>query len=89
MLSKVITIIDEVGIHTRPMVIVVQEATKFKAELMIALENGKQANLKSIMSAMSLGVQQYQKVTITAEGIDEEEALLAIENIMREKQLIA
>ena len=68
------TITSETGIHARPATILVQAASKFSSDITLSYE-GKSVNLKSIMGVMSLGVGQNAKVTITANGDDEKEAL--------------
>ncbi len=88
MANKTFVIIDEAGMHARPTSIVVQEATKFKSEITIEF-NGKNANLKSIMSVMALVIKNNQQITINAVGEDAEEALASIEKVMKEKGLIA
>lgn len=73
-----LTVKDPVGLHARPASILVQEATKFESEVSISA-NGKDANLKSIMSVMSLGVKTGEEITIKADGADAEAAIAAIE----------
>ena len=81
------TIIDPVGLHARPASVTVKTATEFKSEIQIH-SKGKSGNLKSIMNVMALGVKQGDEVTITAEGKDAEEALVAIEKTMKKHKLI-
>lgn len=69
---------DPVGLHARPASVLVQEATKFESDITIS-SNGKDGNLKSIMSVMSLGVKTGDEITIKAEGSDAEAAVSAIE----------
>lgn len=87
MVSKKFTITDSAGLHARPASVVVQEATKFSSNLSIEFD-GKTANLKSIMSVMALVVKANQEITIIAEGEDEKNALVSIEKVMQEKNLI-
>lgn len=81
-----LTIKDPVGLHARPASILVQEATKFESDITIS-GNGKDANLKSIMSVMSLGVRTGEEITITAKGADEADALAAIEAAAKTAEL--
>ncbi len=87
MVSKKFVIIDSQGLHARPASVVVQEATKFSSEIKLNF-NGKSANLKSIMSVMALVVKANEEVEIVAEGSDENDAINAIEAIMKDKKLI-
>ena len=80
------TITSETGIHARPATILVQAASKFSSGITLSYE-GKSVNLKSIMGVMSLGVGQNAKVTITANGDDEKEALDTVEETMKKEGL--
>ena len=49
-------------------------------------ENGeKRVNAKSIMGMMSLGLDAGEKVTVSVEGADEEEAMKGIEEYLSKK----
>ncbi|AMB99639.1 phosphocarrier protein HPr [Aerococcus urinaehominis] len=76
----------ETGIHARPATLLVQTASKFQSEITLEYK-GKSVNLKSIMGVMSLGVGQGSDVTITADGEDEEEAMAAIAETMKNEGL--
>lgn len=80
------TITSEAGIHARPATILVQAASKFSSDITLSYE-GKSVNLKSIMGVMSLGVGQNAKVTITANGDDEKEALDTVAETMKKEGL--
>ncbi|AHK22156.1 HPr family phosphocarrier protein [Candidatus Hepatoplasma crinochetorum] len=82
-----IKIIDPIGLHARPASIVVQQASKFKSNIKL-IANGKEANLKSIMSIMALGVKTNTEITIIADGNDAKEALEKIKKTMQENKLI-
>ena len=79
-------IIAETGIHARPATLLVQAASKFGSDINLEY-NGKSVNLKSIMGVMSLGVGQNAKVTITANGDDEKEALDTVAETMKKEGL--
>ena len=79
-------IIAETGIHARPATLLVQAASKFGSDVNLEY-NGKSVNLKSIMGVMSLGVGQNAKVTITANGDDEKEALDTVAETMKKEGL--
>lgn len=81
MASKEFHVVAETGIHARPATLLVQTASKFTSEINLEYK-GKSVNLKSIMGVMSLGVGQGADVVISAEGVDEEEAMTAISELM-------
>jgi phosphotransferase system HPr (HPr) family protein len=50
----------------------------------IRLKHGeKQANAKSIMQVLSLGVKQFGELEITAEGPDEKEAIQTLTTLVK------
>jgi phosphocarrier protein HPr len=88
MTEKEYTIIDEVGIQARTATILVNTANKFSADLSLEYNN-KKANLKSIMSVISLGVTKGSVVKVSASGSDEVEGIAAVTETMKENHLIS
>lgn len=82
-----VKIIDPIGLHARPASIIVQQANKFKSNIKLVV-NGKEANLKSIMSVMALGVKTNTEVKIVVDGDDAKEALEQIKKAMHDHKLI-
>lgn len=73
---------DAVGIHARPAGLLVQEAKKYSSKIMLQV-NGKSAEATKLMAVMSLGVKQGQRVTVSVEGADEDEACRGVEEFFR------
>ena len=70
----------EEGFHARPAGDFSKLASKFKADIVL-FKNGnedKEYNPKSIISIMTMGATQNDSITIQAEGIDEEEAVTSL-----------
>lgn len=84
--KKDFNVIAETGIHARPATLLVQTASKFNSDINLEYK-GKSVNLKSIMGVMSLGVGQGSDVTISIEGTDEAEAMVAITETMQKEGL--
>mgnify|MGYP002627441495 CR=1 FL=1 len=82
-----VKVVDPVGLHARPATIAVNVATKCKSKVNVSYE-GRSVNMKSIMGVMSLGIPTQSEITITCDGEDEEEAITAIENCLREHAVI-
>ena len=82
-MKKEFIIVDPVGLHARPATLLVNEASKFASEAKI-LVGDKEANLKSIMGVLSLGVTRGSLITIRIEGVDEVEALKEITKLLNE-----
>ena len=83
-----VKVIDPVGLHARPATIAVSAASKFGCDVMVQY-NGRQINMKSIMAVMSLGVPTQAEITIVCNGAGEEDAIKAIEDILRGQKVIA
>ena len=74
MISKEITILNEVGLHARPATFFIQKANEFKSLITIAKDERK-VNAKSLLGVLSLGITKGTKVVLSAEGSDEQEAI--------------
>lgn len=74
MYSKAIVVENKTGLHARPASTFVSTALKFKSNISIT-KDSKKVNAKSIILILSLGVSIGSKITITAEGPDEEAAV--------------
>ncbi|MEE1115186.1 MAG: HPr family phosphocarrier protein [Eubacterium sp.] len=73
------------GLETRPIAKLVQVASQYRST--ISLESGtRRVNAKSIMGMMTLGLDNGESVTITAEGPDEREALESIKDYLTQDQ---
>ena len=81
MKKKEVTINNKIGLHARPASLLINNAVQFDSEMKMIYE-GKEANLKSIISLMSLAVGAGEEVTIKVEGKDEDEALSKITSII-------
>lgn len=74
----------ENGLEARPVALLVQAASQFDSSIYIESGN-KKVNAKSIMGMMTLVLQAGEKVIVTADGKDEEEAATSIENYLSDK----
>ena len=81
MYSKTITVNNQVCLHARPATFFIQKANEFKSSIWIEKEERK-VNAKSLLGVLSLGIIKGTDVVIGAEGSDEEEAVLALENLI-------
>lgn len=74
MKSVEIIITNPTGLHTRPGALFVKHAKLFYSDILVK-KGDKVANGKSLMKLMQIGISQKDKITITADGPDEDEAL--------------
>lgn len=76
-------ITDEVGIHARPAGLLNKKAKEFKAIITITA-NGKSAEATKLMALMGLGVRKGTEITVSADGEDEDSAVIAMEEFFKE-----
>jgi phosphocarrier protein len=74
-------VLHEVGLHARPAALFVQTAKQFKSDVKVGKDD-TEVNAKSILSILTLGVNQNTVITIKAEGEDEEEAVTALQELV-------
>lgn len=77
-----VTVINGLGLHTRPSHAVVTAATRFAAEVRLVLD-GREADARSILSVMTLGAGKGARVRIEARGPQAAEAVAALEELFR------
>ena len=79
MIKKPITIRLSSGLEARPVAMLV--ASQYESEIYV--ESGrKKVNAKSIMGMMTLGLDNGEEVTVTANGKDESEAMDGVEKYL-------
>ena len=74
MLSKEVTVQNQVGLHARPATFFIQKTNEFKSAIWIEKEE-RRVNAKSLLGVLSLGITKGTKVNIMADGVDEEMAV--------------
>ena len=72
------------GLEARPVALLVQVASQYGSEIYVESDN-KKVNAKSIMGMMTLGLYAGETVTVSANGVDEEEAIANIEKFLSSK----
>ncbi|MEW9053712.1 MAG: HPr family phosphocarrier protein [Neobacillus sp.] len=85
MVEKQVEVKLKTGLQARPAALFVQEANRFSADVFLE-KDGKKVNAKSIMGLMSLAVGSGVVVNIIADGDDEENALVALEEFVQKEQ---
>ncbi len=78
MVSKSMTINIPKGLEARPVALLVQVASQYESSIYVKIQE-KKVNAKSIMGMMSLGLAEGEKITIIANGPDEDAAVDAID----------
>jgi len=75
-------ITDELGIHARPAGLLVKEAAKFQSDIKIK-KGEKEADAKRIFGIMGLAAKKGDEIVLTADGADEADAIVAIEEFLK------
>ena len=74
MVKKEVIVTNNIGLHARPATFFIQKANTYKSSVWV--ENGdRRANAKSLLGVLSLGIAKDTKITIIADGSDEENAV--------------
>ena len=77
MVSKIIQVNNQVGLHARPATFFIQKSSEFKSGIWVE-KNNRRVNAKSLLGILSLGITKGTEITVIADGPDEEEAIEAL-----------
>ena len=78
MIQKTVVVKNCLGIHARPAALLVQGASRFKADVFLSKGEVQRINGKSIMGVMMLAAEQGAEILIETEGEDATEAAEAL-----------
>lgn len=79
MYRKEVIVRNPTGLHARPASEFVAKAKKFQSKISICRKGGeKTGNAKSIIVLLSMGLCQGETAELTADGLDEAEAIDAL-----------
>ena len=74
MISRDVTIKNNVGLHARPATFFIQKANSFKSSIWVEKDD-RRVNAKSLLGVLSLGIAKGMTITLIADGQDEAAAL--------------
>ena len=74
MISKDVTINNNIGLHARPATFFVQKANSYKSSVWVE-KGDRRVNAKSLLGVLSLGIGKGVTITLISDGADEEEAV--------------
>lgn len=80
-ISKEVTINNQVGLHARPATFFIQKANEFKSSIWIERDE-RRVNAKSLLGVLSLGIVKGTTVNIVADGVDENEAIATLSELV-------
>lgn len=80
-----LAVAHDVGLHALPAAVSVGEASRFASQIRVrnATSGSDWVDAKSLLSVLALGVEKDHEIEITAGGVDEAEALAALEMLIR------
>ena len=81
MVSGEVTVNNAVGLHARPATFFIQRTNSFKSSIWVEKDD-RRVNAKSLLGVLSLGIVKGTKITIIADGIDEEEAVKTLISVI-------
>ena len=84
MLQREVEIINKLGLHARASARLTQVAGQFESDVWLS-RNGRRVNAKSIMGVMMLAAAKGSTIVIETEGVDEAQALEALENLVQDR----
>lgn len=84
MIQQELEIINKLGLHARASAKFTQLAAKFQSDVWLT-RNGRCINAKSIMGVMMLAAGKGAKVTLEAEGPDEQDCIAALTGLINDK----
>ena len=74
MISRDVTIKNNVGLHARPATFFIQKANSYKSSIWVEKDD-RRVNAKSLLGVLSLGIMGDTDIRIIAGGPDEEQAV--------------
>jgi len=74
MMEKNVRVENSHGLHARPAAEFVKRASGFSSDIRVRYKE-KEANAKSILNILSLGIDQGAEVTLLADGADSQDAV--------------
>ena len=83
MIKQDIEIINKLGLHARASSKLTQTASQFSSEIWIE-KNDRKVNAKSIMGVMMLAAGKGSFIGLQADGVDEVEALAALQALIND-----
>ena len=82
MVQQEFIIVNKLGLHARASALLVKNAARFQSEIRIERE-GVEVNGKSIMGIMMLAAAKGTSILLRAEGEDEQDAMTALGELIR------
>ena len=84
MVSREVTLINMLGLHARAAARLVQMANHFQSRITLS-KDGRTVDAKSILGVLMLAGSLGERLLLSAEGVDAEDALEALAGLVRSR----
>jgi phosphocarrier protein HPr len=84
MIQKKLTIVNKLGLHARAAAKFVAHASRYSSDISV-LRDKQRVNGKSIMGVMMLAANKGSELELHIEGVDEQAAFIALENLINDR----
>ena len=81
MITREVTINNQVGLHARPATFFIQKANEFKSVIWVEKDD-RRVNAKSLLGVLSLGIVKGTTISIVADGVDEVQAVETLADLI-------
>ena len=85
MAEREVVVVPEAGLHARPAAKFVKTAKGYSSDIVV-IKDGAEVNAKSSLRLMTLGAKHRDRITIRANGEDEEAAVEALAALISEEE---
>lgn len=82
MITKDVTITNNIGLHARPATFFIQKANTYKSSVWIEKDD-RRVNAKSLLGVLSMGIAKGMTVTLIADGQDENAAVNGLAELVQ------
>jgi phosphocarrier protein len=84
MITKEVRIENRLGLHARAAALIVQTASRFRSQITIA-RAGVQADARQILALLLLAATPGSLVTLSADGVDEHQAISTVQTLIESR----
>ena len=85
MITKELELKNKLGLHLRAASKLSDVASSFKSIILLSNVNGQKIDAKSVLGITLLAAAYGSKIVVSAEGSDEKEAMISIEELFNKK----
>ena len=85
MITKELELKNKLGLHLRAASKLSDVASSFISDIFLSNDNGQKIDAKSVLGITLLAASYGSKIVVSAEGSDEKEAMISIEELFDKK----